>query len=173
MDRCESMQIELSALMDGELEHDDILRVLEHLQECKDCSALLAQMRRLEGALAPLRSTVQAERQASVWRAGPRLRALGVVAALLIAFVGGWTLSASSSHLDIPRRDEVLELSLGEESGKMADAQFVSMTVQLLRADPRYHRAMLEVLEDVVVPPAEDAPPAERNPLESSLPYPR
>lgn len=167
MDRCETMQVELSALMDGELEHDEILRVLEHLQDCKPCSELLAEMRRLEGALQPLRATVKAERRAGMWRPGARLRAIGVAAAVLVAFIGGWTLSESSASIDIPHQDEILELSLGEESGKMADAQFVSMTVELLRADPRYHRAMLEVLEDVVAPPAEDSP------VESTLLYPR
>ena len=81
-----------------------------------------------------------------------------VALVVLVAFVGGWTLSASSTTIDAPQPGEVLELSLGEERGKMADARFVSLTVELLRADPRYHLAMLEVLEDVVEPPAEDAP---------------
>jgi hypothetical protein len=69
---------------------------------------------------------------------------------VLLAFFSGWMLPAGHLSADMPTRDEVVELSLGEDAGKMADARFVSMAVELLRADPRYHLAMFEMLRDVV-----------------------
>ncbi|HEX9641025.1 MAG TPA: hypothetical protein VGB13_06905 [Candidatus Krumholzibacteria bacterium] len=148
---CEHFELDLSALVDGELESGAIPHALEHLRECRDCDLFFQQLLRLEHtsellrSISPLPQRPRAPRPA--WR---HLRHAWIAGAVLLAFLGGWMLPAADLSADVPTRDEVLELSLGEDAGKMADARFVSMAVELLRADPRYHVAMFEMLRDVV-----------------------
>ena len=43
-----------------------------------------------------------------------------------------------------------IEVTLGEDRGRMTEQRFVNLTVELLRADPRYHQEMLQVLTAVI-----------------------
>lgn len=165
MNSCEQVEVELSALMDGELESEAIPRALEHLRECNACELYFQQLMKLDRASHLLRRD-ESKRETTTQRVGVRplrgvLRNAWIAAAVLVAFLGGMMLPTSDLAADVPNRDEVLELSLGEDAGKMADARFVSLTVELLRADPRYHVAMYQVLQDVVAQsPTEISAPA-------------
>jgi hypothetical protein len=44
---------------------------------------------------------------------------------------------------------EPIEIALGEDRGRMSERRFVDLTVELLRADSRYHQEMLQVLNAV------------------------
>jgi anti-sigma factor RsiW len=152
---CERYELDLSALLDGELESDAIPETLEHLRHCSVCHRFFQQLLELDGASGLLkeRDTHRMVARSATSRRSPwkMTRNAWVAAAVVLAFLGGWMLPTANLAADVPTRDEVLELSLGEDAGKMADARFVSMAVELLRADPRYHIAMFQMLQDVVI----------------------
>jgi hypothetical protein len=48
-----------------------------------------------------------------------------------------------------PTGEGTTRVELASERGRMSDDRFVELTAELLRADPKYHRRMLEVMEVV------------------------
>jgi predicted anti-sigma-YlaC factor YlaD len=186
MSDCETCEMSISALADGELPAEDLLPTLDHLAECPSCQAFYRDVRALAAALpagvasAPARGEAPEE----VWRrieaAAPVLSRTGRVrpwamrlaaAVLLVASLWG-TLAAVRSVLR--PAGEPIEITLGDDRGRMTEQRFVDLTVELLRADSRYHQEMLQVLTTVIerggrqeTPVDHDAPLPERDDRES------
>jgi len=67
---------------------------------------------------------------------------------MLLLAVGLW----AGGGFKIPglhTKQEVIELRLGEDRGKMTESRFIELTAELLRSDRRFHRKMLAVMQQV------------------------
>lgn len=164
MSPCETWEISISALADGELPSEDLLSTIDHLAECPGCQAFYRDVRALAAAL-PARTAAEPGEEApeEIWRrievatvpavvpaagrTGPaRPWAWRLAAAVLLA-VGLWGALAAVRFLR--PADAPIEVTLGEDRGQMTDQRFVDLTVELLRADSRYRHEMLQVLTTV------------------------
>lgn len=158
---CERIEMELSAIADGAGEPEELAPVLDHLVECAPCRAFYRQVRVLDNTVAADRTTAPAALPTELWerieeRVAPRkvdwrlLRGMPrwalQAAALVVLGAGLW----ATGMLHAPHLSKVrdgMEIRIGEERGKMTDAQFVELAITVLKADPRYQRKMLEVLQ--------------------------
>jgi hypothetical protein len=162
MSDCETYEISMSALADGELSTEDLLPTIDHLAECPGCQAFYRDVRALAASLParPLAASVTGEAPEEIWRRievaaapavvpavgrtgsarpwAPRLAA----AVLLVAGLWGALAAVRSRH----PAGAPIEVTLGEDRGRMTERRFVDLTVELLRADSRYRREMLQVL---------------------------
>jgi hypothetical protein len=174
MSDCESYEMSLSALADGELPTEDLLPTLDHLAECPSCQAFYRDLRALAAALPAdaadtadaagnsrrLAASTPAEAPEEIWRrievaAAPALSrtrrarpwAMRLAAALFLV-AGLWGALAAVRSTLRPA-GEPIEVTLGEDRGRMTEQRFLDLTVELLRADSRYHLEMLQVLTAV------------------------
>jgi Putative zinc-finger len=167
MNDCESYEMSLSALADGELPAEDLLPTLDHLAECPSCQAFYRDLRALAAALpvagnSPrLAASASAEAPEEIWRrieaeAAPALSRTGGgrpwamrLAAALLLVAGLWGAFAAVRSAPRPA-DEPIEVTLGEDRGRMTEQRFLDLTIELLRADDRYHQEMFQVLSAVL-----------------------
>lgn len=164
MSDCETYEMSISALADGELPAEDLLPILDHLVECSSCQAFYRDVRALAAALPsdPAAGSAPGEAPEEIWRriereAVPVLSRTATVrpwampmriaaAVLLVAGLWGAFVAVSST---LQPAGEPIEITLGEDGGRMTEQRFVDLTVELLRADSRYHQEMLQVLTAV------------------------
>jgi anti-sigma factor RsiW len=173
---CEKYEIDLSSFLDGELPPEAAAEAVEHALDCAECAAFYRAARRVQSAAARLRDEdgeLGEERADSLWRsvaarAGEReargtagwrqeraepatrrraalraaaLVALGLGGGYLFALLGGPGASAAGAAA----RGSTVLASTGSSS-TMDEHRFVAVADELLSADVRYQRAMLEVL---------------------------
>jgi len=160
MKSCEEYEIDLSSLLDGELSAADAASALEHALACADCGAFYRTARRLQSALPPQRevatpATVQRSWDAVLRRAAAEERPAVVAprfaaprwlraAALVALGLGGGYLLSSLGGAPLPAATDLP--TAGAAAPAMNERRFVAVADELLRADARYQRAMLEVL---------------------------
>lgn len=166
MSDCESYEMSLSALADGELPAEDLLPTLDHLAECPSCQAFYRDLRALAAVLPSsdprrLAASAPGEAPEEIWRrietaAAPALSRTGRarpwamrLAAALVLVAGLW---GALAVVRSPLRpaEEPIEITLGEDRGRMSEQRFLDLTVELLRADSRYHQEMFQVLSAVL-----------------------
>lgn len=173
MKSCEAYEIELSSLIDGELPPQAAGEALEHAFGCAGCRGFYLAARRLEQAGAGLRSSATeapAESAASWQEVQDRLasrggtpgwlpsRALRAAALVALGLGGGYVLSGVLRPLP-EAASAVPSVASPSTSGAVATAsatpaptaamderRFVALADELMRADVRYQRAMLQVL---------------------------
>lgn len=157
MPPCELCEIEISALLDGESPQEALLPLVDHLAECARCRDFYQRARRLDEAVASWREPLAGAPPPELWpaierssglaarRALPRwsTRISQIAAAVLLAF-GLWAAIDRQ-----PATNDDFEVVLGQDAGRMSDERFARMVVDLLSADRRYHRKMLEVITAV------------------------
>ncbi len=173
MSDCEIYEMSISALADGELPKEDLLPTLDHLASCPACLAFYRDVRSLAAALPDpqqLSEPAPEEAPEEVWRrievaAAPslartergRLQPWTMrLAAAIVLVAGLWGALAALSALQ--PAGAPIEVTLGEDGGRMTEERFVDLTVELLRADPRYHQEMLQVLTAVEGRGRQEAP---------------
>jgi len=161
MKSCEYHEEQLSAWLDGELDRDGQMDLLDHLVFCESCRRFHAEARALDGLVAAVRTNSDAEApSAEIWqriqvaaeRPASRRKipvwALSAAAMLVLAVgLGSVFWFGSAGEAELPAEAIV---QLGEASGKMTDARFVELTQEVLRADPRYRTAMYRVMDQVM-----------------------
>lgn len=171
MTDCERNQMTLSSWLDGELdpwpeaepEIEPRIELLDHLTRCAECRTFYLQARALDGLAAGLRpGAAEPAPRPEVWerirravpaRAVPVRRAIPAwalrAAALVVLGLGLafalWQTSATPESE--PPRIEVLA---DESARDMSEARFVELASEVLRADRRYQRAMLQVMSEVL-----------------------
>jgi anti-sigma factor RsiW len=171
---CESYEIHISALMDGEAAPTDAMMVLDHLPGCEACQRFYTQARELQelvdarpvtpgsteaaeralaaAAAVPLAAAAvkpAAGRKVIALEKGPRWL-WGLAAGLLLAL--GFSLGHRISSSDATPRiasDGDLVVEIASDQGQMSEERFVALAVELLRADRKYHHKMSEVLDEV------------------------
>ena len=181
---CHAVESDLSALIDGELQGVELQRSLGHLVDCAACREFYRRARTLDAVARgeteregeardpgeelwtriAARSQFtggESQRPESAGRPIPRVWA--ALAAVLMLALGMVLLNASD---DAPQSS--LEIVLGEQRGQMDEARFIALTTELLRADRRYQRKMLDVmltvderLDDLEL--SEDSEPSEED----------
>jgi hypothetical protein len=176
MKSCESYEIDLSSLLDGEAAPEIAAAAVEHALGCADCAAFFRAARRLDSAARPLAddpADADAARAEALWlairgRAGAgsdavgrppaRWRALRAAALVAVGLGGGYWLSsvgATASGVADRRGDRPVAARTDGAPAAMDERRFVALAGELLAADLRYQRAMLDVL--ALVPALDDA----------------
>jgi len=157
--RCEECELDLSALLDGELGDEALLPALDHLAECPGCREFYRRARQLEAAVAERETGEQKTGgpPAEIWRRIAAESGLerkpawpawaGRIAASLLLAFGVWTLATLPERP--AERGATIEIVLGEDQGSMSEKRFAELTAEVLRADPRYQRKMLEVMATI------------------------
>jgi len=158
----EQHEIEVSALLDDELRGEELRQAVDALVDDEALRRFWKQSRRLSQALATPSTAERAELPDGLWdtierRSGlgrarvipmPRMttRAWAAAASILLILglsaFGIWQLPSPASATE-------KTVQLASKEGKMTEDRFLELTTELLQADPRYHRKMLEVLEAV------------------------
>lgn len=169
MNGCESYELHVSALLDGEASREDVLSLLDHLPRCDACRDFYAAARQLQQAMdaQPVNGHAVAALEASAAPFGreqtrrphtrpPLLlpswpRAVWASAAALLVAVGFWVFDTPAQRQGA-RTPGILDVELGEHAGQMSEQQFVDLAVQLLQADRRLQHTMLELLQEVERP---------------------
>lgn len=163
---CELFEAELSAVLDGELDLVDLPATLDHLIDCRRCAAFYRSSRLLNQAV----SSSRVEPHESVWHriserapwtetseaSVPTVRsrrsrlqewAPRLAAVFVLAF-GLWMVQVTSrdgGSAFFRSGGEVGEGATMPEA--MSEQRFVALATEVLRADPKYHHEMLEVME--------------------------
>jgi hypothetical protein len=170
MSQCESCEVELSALMDGESSPARMVTLLDHLTGCPSCRQFYGELRRFQQVVDDL-TAVEADAEHVIpLEAGDRTArphaarlprwAWGMAAALIVAVglyatmdrFGGLNPSAPDGD-DVARtalplaERTLLTIQLEENKGQMDDVRFMELATELLRSDRRYHAMMHDLLE--------------------------
>ena len=164
---CEHHQMQLSALLDDELEPRAMRATLDHLLDCPECARFYLEARGLQEiaerlapqAVLPAASDAVRTTRAAWLRPAP---AWGWAAAVVVAVAAGvlsadhW--SSPRVHEEIPNAaaEAPLVIDVDDRTEPMNEARFVELTVELLRADQRYQQEMSTVLRQVARLRAED-----------------
>lgn len=170
MNNPEMMEIQVSALIDGELARSAMLNVIDTLLEDEQCRRFYRQAREIDLALESTRprgetrgaSTELWDRIEAAARKGGSaaegtpaaqrfsrhpwwlFRAAAAVLVLAgVVAIGGFMLSPSNGDL------QVIDIVANRSTQVMDDERFIELTAEILQADPRYHRAMLDIVEAV------------------------
>jgi predicted anti-sigma-YlaC factor YlaD len=161
MRSCEDHETLLSAWLDGQLDREGQVECLDHVARCASCREFYLDARALDGLVAGLRTPAEAPpAPPEVWRriewatrtagrrtSGPRLGHFVLqAAAVLVVAIGLSVLVWNDRVASAPEEAEV-QLGQGRE---MTESRFVELTKEVLRANPRYHAAMHQVMEQVI-----------------------
>ena len=137
--QCPDHQLAVSCLIDGELANAEVAPTLDHLLQCRACRGFYEQARALESRLSGLGDEVTADGRRRlpgwIW-SGAVAAAIGALGFGLVGDRAAWPTPSGSS-------ERVIDATARRD---MSDARFVDLTVELLQADPRYHREMMDVL---------------------------
>lgn len=175
MKSCEDYQSRISGWLDGELADAGRLELLDHFARCAACRRFYLEARALDGLVAGIAEAPGEPLPREMWeriaaRAGGsvvgRIRTsrrstwmLRVAALLALALgVGYWQLRESARPAS-PQPASQIEVLLEQDQGEMSETRFVELTTEVLRADRRFHRAMLEVMEQVVADTSDERSP--------------
>jgi len=164
MKSCEEHEIVLSSLLDGEAAPEAAAAAVEHALTCGDCAAFYRAARRLAEparALADDDADLAGRRAEALWieirrLAAPAARpparwARGLrAAALIVAGLGGGYLLAAAGSAGAPdpaaAGGAATVPAAARRGAAMDERRFVALADELMRAEPRYQRAMLEIL---------------------------
>lgn len=171
MRSCESWEIELSSLIDGELAPEAATEAVEHALGCPECAEFFRGARRLAASVEALRAgdgALSHRRADELWRtvaeratgsaATSRVertlpsRSLRAAALVALGLGGGWFLAALGGSATGGALPALLDPRLTSSSASSSSAatmderRFVALADELMRSDVRYQRAMLEVL---------------------------
>ena len=161
MKSCEYHEEQLSAWLDGELEREGQMELLDHLVFCESCRRFHAEARALDGLVAAVRTGADAPAPSvEIWERiqvaaerPTRRRAIPAwalrAAAVLVLAVGLGSVFWFGSNDEAVRPAEAI-VHLGEQAGQMTDARFVELTQEVLRSEPRYRTAMYHVMDQVM-----------------------
>ena len=157
MNNCEEYQINISAMLDGELRGEELRGTIQHVAQCPECLAVLGAFQSLQDkvdaeAVPPpvprdawrrISEKVSSKPRAALIPLRPRVfKVIGIAAALALVFGMGYYLRSPV----IPVIDQDAPIVLASDRGHMNEAQFLSLTRSLLSADPEYHRRMYLIL---------------------------
>ncbi|HUP24335.1 MAG TPA: hypothetical protein VNB06_15495 [Thermoanaerobaculia bacterium] len=169
----ERLEAELSALVDGELESQRLLQVIDRLVEESSARRFYRRARALDGLVEATEPLPRTEAPNEVWqriasatgqspgtlpfraRSLPRLSTrilapLVAAAALVIAVsLGVWANAQRPTRgalMEVGAAD-VGDITIGGRAGQMTDERFFALATEILEADRHYRREMLEVIQ--------------------------
>lgn len=154
-------EADLSAVLDGELDGEPLRRTIDALAEDSQLREFWKQSRKLQASLVTpdeeragvtplpeLWDNIERETSGNTFVVAlKRLPMRSLAAAATLLLVVSLTLSGLLK-VDIPLvHSGDQSVQLGAQRGTMTEERFIQLTKELLQADPRYHRKMLEVME--------------------------
>lgn len=156
MNSCEDYQVNLSAMMDGELRGMELADTVAHLSKCQTCMEEFRKFQslqeRIDAEIAPPPVPYRTWHNIAEAAEKPKakiiplhsrfVRIAAAAAALLIFFGLGFFLRNPS----IPMVDQNAPIMLASDRGSMDDDRFLALTRELLSSDPEYHRKMYFIL---------------------------
>ena len=158
MKSCEEYQMEISAMLDGELRGYDLADTVKHIAGCQTCMAVFSDFQNLQekvdAEIAPTQIPVGVWKRISKEIRHPQnkttfipfrsrfTKIIGIAAVLAISFLAGY-LARRPAYPIIKNNEPIV---LASEQGQMNNQQFIALTRELLTADPEYHRKMYFIL---------------------------
>ncbi len=161
MRSCEEYLQNLSALVDGELHGSELTETIRHLTVCEPCMVQFEAFQKLQTELelnagvtkVPERIWDKIYQETSVKpktqfiKFNSKLnRAISIAAILIISFILGY----QSREKVVPMMTANDPIVLASNRGNMNENQFLSLTRDLLSADPAYHKKMYMILHTLV-----------------------
>lgn len=152
MNSCESYEVHISALIDGETSRADTLAILDHLPACASCQAFYRDCREIQDLAdaRPAEAVVAHEPPVARQLVVPlprRSRWIWAAAASIALFFVAATIGLRPSSKGLDPDARVIDLSTQKPSQPMDDTRFMEISVALLHAKPRYQRSMIEILQ--------------------------
>jgi hypothetical protein len=162
MKNCEHFETLVSTWLDDQLDRRGQVECLDHVVRCASCRDFYVQARSLDGLVAAVRTPAGAEQPSpDVWKriewvarkkserpARRRIPAWALQAAALVVVAVGLSVLVWNG-VGVAPPPEQAEILLGSDP-EMTERRFVELTREVLQADPRYHSAMYQVMEQVV-----------------------
>lgn len=157
MKTCEAYQTNISALIDGELRGAELTETIRHLAGCKTCMAQFESFQWLQEQIETelnspaspremwdeIVAETTPKRRTTFIRFRPTIyKAIAAAAVLAVSFLLGY----GSRNVIIPYMEKNKPIVLASRTGEMNDAQFLSLTRELLTADPIYQQKMYQIL---------------------------
>ncbi|MBD3167210.1 hypothetical protein GF324_11465 [bacterium] len=162
--RYEQYEADISALIDGELEPERTVELMDRIATDERLRQFYRDVRHLQSlvdAAPPKRESapppedlwnrIEKEtkpKQAMVIRLNSTLVKTLAAAAVVLITIGalaGGLLPGQDKNW----REDVIEVDLASQENSMTEQRFIELTTELLRADRRYHRKMYDVMEMV------------------------
>lgn len=166
---CELIELQISALLDGEADLHEQANVVDHIMDCAECRRFYKEARELQDLIdemptgsatevAPAGSALPIGGSAALPR-GKRFGALrawslAAAAVLLLAFgfwaggnfgAGGAQPVADSSRM--PPVGSTIDVHLASNPAAMSDERFLALTLEVLHADQRHQKKLYEILQ--------------------------
>ena len=158
MKTCEEYQMDLSAMLDGELESSEIADTVEHLAKCETCMGVFEKFKSLQNGIDALIEEPAVPRQ--IWKNIKKelpkekkpvmipimnytLKIVAAAALLMIMFTLGYNFNQPITAEVI---DQNTPIVLASDRGNMSDERFRALTREILSADPDYIRKMYIIL---------------------------
>jgi len=163
MNNCEQIETHISAWLDQELDREEQVDLLDHLTRCEACRGFYLEARSLDGMLATFRTPKAAPAPPpQVWeriesrirddeKAGKarwKVHAWTWRAAAAVVMAVGLGAMYWLNGVAVAPPPEDAEIHIG--AGAMTDARFVELTKEVLGANPRYHTALYQVMDQVI-----------------------
>jgi hypothetical protein len=152
----------LSAIMDGELTGEKLLESIDALVETGELRSFWRDSRSLQKALAAPQAGLIEAPPDSLWdnveyatgkqrakvfqlnKVSPQVWAAAASIVLIFSLTVAGLLRGT-----FPEQANAKTIQLGQNDGRMTEDRFIDLTTELLQADSRYHRKMLEVMQTV------------------------
>ncbi|MBL7191691.1 zf-HC2 domain-containing protein [bacterium] len=165
MKTCEEYEMNLSAMIDGELHGDELTETIKHLGECPECMKTLGIYQAMQeeinrhyqpdavpdnlwGKINPGKDTAKPKSEhhggktvipMPPWLTGIISAAAAIILILISSFI------LRDTYI-FPLQESKIPLLTSTGSSGMTEERFVNFTRELLSADPVYHRKMYLIL---------------------------
>lgn len=163
---CRDFEVELSALMDGALQGDDLLDTCDHLAKCEACRGFYLNARLLDKRLVEMGAPHTEQmmpgrlwnrisrgsglRRGISWISGQTLLWGSLAAAALILLgMGLWFFRALDDDVPDAELGRVLQVNMNASLSPMNDHRFLLMVKELLEADKKYQTKMVEIIQEL------------------------
>ncbi len=163
MNSNDNHETNLSALLDGELQGEELLRGVDALVEDPELRDFWRSARSLQKGLAQnglaesreplpegmwekIESRAKSSRSARVYQLFAQPRAWAAAASIVLLLGLG---ALGLFHELTPTSAGARTVELASAEGQMTEERFIELTLELLQSDPRYHRKMFQVMKTV------------------------
>ena len=160
---CEYYQMNISAMLDGELSGSELAETVEHLSQCENCRKEMEMFRKMQEKVDS--DYVDEAVPRNVWKNIERItkaekkpvvvefkdnvyKIIAAAAVLIIIFGAGYFFGRPGTVLMQDGRS-LINLASQTQQQQMSDDQFIDMTRQLMNADPRYQVRMYMILHSL------------------------
>lgn len=163
MNQCEFFEVQISALIDGELSTAELQPLMDHVLQCESCRMFYDEARTLQKLADDMMLATELEIAPVAVSEEPRARrfplssipmapqwAWGAAAAVILAI--GLTAAQvipDPTGLFQPSTANAQIITLEAEAGDMDDTRFVELTTELLQAEKQYHLMMFDLLDQI------------------------